>query len=352
MAADKVLLSQMFDPEGADVYSFRGIFRDRHLLVALPQKKKHALRTLSLYQPQSLKARLFILYVKCLIRVGMMRFLPEVKLGELREEYSECLGSFGDLGFLLGNPAAESRKLIAYHYSDGCSLVTKIGVDGKSSMDVLAEYRCLERAAKSISGLIVPEQMFCNNEKKLASFTVKWVSGRSPRRQDYGKVCEQLQEWIRAEHCKLVDLDCWKLVLENSRGGMHEEHVAGLNDKVPLTAPIHGDFAPWNIKVGKGGKVFVLDWESYQEDGAAGWDWAHYLVQSKLLIDKMHPHEVIETALYWAKSKKGSDFLIACGWGEDSMSWLGSYLFYAQFALNFDREKLIECWKEKVEMCS
>lgn len=273
-----------------------------------------------------------------------------MKLGKLKEDYIQLLGSTSEFGLLLGNPNSDSRKIITYHYSNDNSLVSKIGVNMKSAGDIVSEYECLEKVSKKIPSSLKLIQSFCSESKDLAYFSVKWIPGRSPRRKDYDKVCNLLTEWISKESCQLTDFDGWKVVLEKCNGSVHSSAIESLNNKSLMRVPIHGDFAPWNIKIGVEGEVFTLDWESYQIDGAAGWDWAHFLIQSKLLIDKMYPHEVIESALYWAKSDEGVEFLDACGWGRDHLSWIGSYLFYAQYVLGFDREELIECWKEKVEM--
>jgi hypothetical protein len=58
----------------------------------------------------------------------------------------------------------------------------------------------------------------------------------------------------------------------------------------PLTA-VHGDFAPWNIRV-IGSKVGVYDWENFLPLAPAGWDVLHYEVRVRHLVKKRSLEEL------------------------------------------------------------
>ena len=55
---------------------------------------------------------------------------------------------------------------------------------------------------------------------------------------------------------------------------------------------MHGDFAPWNVKVSRG-RWTVLDWERGELAGIPGWDWFHFVMQPALLVR----HETSEAML-------------------------------------------------------
>jgi hypothetical protein len=47
----------------------------------------------------------------------------------------------------------------------------------------------------------------------------------------------------------------------------------------------HGDFAPWNTRLGDG-RLFVFDWESAAWDAPNLWDTFHYEVQVRALLKR------------------------------------------------------------------
>lgn len=48
---------------------------------------------------------------------------------------------------------------------------------------------------------------------------------------------------------------------------------------------LHGDFAPWNTRAGRG-SLFVYDWESAEWDAPVGWDIFHFHVQVASLLNR------------------------------------------------------------------
>jgi len=317
---------------------FLCVYKHSSLLLLLPLDKKHALRTLTLYQPQSFKAKLYVYYIKFLICFRATFLFEKITVGEFHQEYkylSEC----EQVGFLFGNPTAEHRRLIIYHSREGHSYVSKLASTVKSDSLVADEMANLNL----VSGVLRGAPSICENKNN--SYTVNWIAGKSPTPNDDASLCELLLSWITIkEASRLSDIALWQTILENSTGS-DEEEIAKLGQKKITSCPVHGDFAPWNIKISKNGEVHVLDWESYEAQGVAGWDWAHYMIQSKLLIGKMWAEEAIELTIRWAKTPEGAMFLEKCGWGEDHLAWLGSYLYYAHYKLEFDRTELIQCWK-------
>jgi hypothetical protein len=48
-------------------------------------------------------------------------------------------------------------------------------------------------------------------------------------------------------------------------------------------ALMHGDCAPWNVKVADG-RWTLLDWERGELTGVPGWDWFHFVMQPAVLV--------------------------------------------------------------------
>lgn len=57
----------------------------------------------------------------------------------------------------------------------------------------------------------------------------------------------------------------------------------------------HGDFVPWNIRSGKDGELFVLDWEHARCDGWAWLDALHFCYQTEALVRRRGPEQVLDT---------------------------------------------------------
>ena len=68
---------------------------------------------------------------------------------------------------------------------------------------------------------------------------------------------------------------------------------------------MHGDFAPWNTRVGKE-RLLLFDWESATWEAPTSWDTFHFQMQAsyffrknrKFQIPKLEPHEDISFMLY------------------------------------------------------
>ncbi len=107
---------------------------------------------------------------------------------------------------------------------------------------------------------------------------------------------------------------------------------------------MHGDFAPWNIKLDDSGKVNLLDWENCSIKAVGGWDWLHCLIQSALLVKKLNAYDALLEAREWAKSKRGAKHLAMFGWNDEIELWIGSYLVFTHYVLKIERNELLNNW--------
>jgi aminoglycoside phosphotransferase (APT) family kinase protein len=72
--------------------------------------------------------------------------------------------------------------------------------------------------------------------------------------------------------------------MKDDKRRMLMEHALSLkNEHTFSTALVHGDFAPWNIKMIASGRSILVDWEDAETEGAPLYDICHFfLIQSFL----------------------------------------------------------------------
>ncbi|HRK78630.1 MAG TPA: hypothetical protein PLQ95_08850 [Thiobacillus sp.] len=120
---------------------------------------------------------------------------------------------------------------------------------------------------------VLAERHFAFLARLLGEDTVPWHT-----------VVDQLEE------------DVAQLMCEADRPGVLSDAMRYLR-KVPgpaLRACIeHGDFVPWNIRSGKEGALFVLDWEHARRDGWAWLDALHFCYQTEALVRRRGPEQIL-----------------------------------------------------------
>ena len=85
--------------------------------------------------------------------------------------------------------------------------------------------------------------------------------------------------------CQLVEDRCSGLSARYLRAVTNAvEHIDG-HSPIPLVL-VHGDFAPWNVKLQSHSKLAVIDWEDAEFAGLPLWDLCHFhCIQSHLFND-------------------------------------------------------------------
>lgn len=343
---DKSFLSQI-EGEGdiVSVQSLRCFMRKGDLLMALPYARESALKTLSLYQPQRLVAKFYTHLVTFWVYFGLAGLLRSISL-EIKESSPLVkLAGQNGLGFLLGNPNGPTRRIICLHRGTaGEWLVTKIGIQQAARQAVANEARALRALPEHLTG--APKLIAHQESPYFSNFSVGLIAGCSPSVSDTASVLDCLVSWQSDSRTPLKELNQWQELCGSVDDESCKKWLDGIAHHKVFSSVVHGDFAPWNIKMDREGKVHVLDWEFCRRGGAAGWDWAHYLIQVGLLVEKASCAEVLENVATWARSQTGRDYLKLAGWRNEIDAWIGSYLLYTHYLLNLDRKELITCWKK------
>lgn len=320
--------------------------RNGALLLALPFRRKLALATLNLYQPQKRKGRCLRAALKALIVIGLHRFLPklELKIGDqgILAQLDVQI-DITEVGFLLGNPEAEMRNLIALCEINKRLCVLKVA-HGRASEIVKHEYQSMERFAEIIAG--VPACMGLIDFKGGAAYFTEFVTGYSPQGpSDDQAVCILLADWLEHGLCaKVVALKVWEKLIESLDAESYFliEDLADLEILAPV---MHGDFAPWNIKMNAHGDVKVMDWEFADDLGMPGWDIIHYHIQRMTLIEGKAADDVIALCKNFLASNEMMGYFSKAGLIGQEDKLLGSYLYYTGRVQSYPREDLIKVWE-------
>jgi aminoglycoside phosphotransferase (APT) family kinase protein len=75
---------------------------------------------------------------------------------------------------------------------------------------------------------------------------------------------------------------------------------------------MHGDFAPWNVKV-LAGRWTVLDWERGERVGIPAWDWLHFVVQPAVLVQREGTDATVARLKKLFGSAEFQRYAVRCG---------------------------------------
>lgn len=348
--ADKNLCEAVISPgEEIGRVSFVKVSRDGSLLLALPLSRKLALATLGLYQPQRWKGRLLKRILRVAILLDCYKLLPTVELSVGSHGIFSGLCHDVDhkkFGFLLGNAESRNRNLIGVLEIGDVLHVVKAG-SGSAAAVVKDESRRMREFNELVSG--VPTSLGSYKIEKGAAYVAERIGGKSPRgKSGDNLVLQLLVSWLKlGTISKVSSLECWKS-LESVLNEHELSYFIKLSDKKVVSPVMHGDFAPWNIKVNKSGELKVLDWEYAVKEGMPMWDWLHYHVQRMRLVESEPAEQIVNMCRELLFSGSAKTYLDAAGLLGSENEILGSYLYFSGRVHSYEREDLIMTWKSSV----
>lgn len=347
--ADKAVIRQLESTGNLHcVVNFSCIFRKGHLLLALPRKQDTALATLSLYQPQSLKARCLAALIRLLIEWNLHTcFLTSRKLKFCSASPVAKLNvNESHFGFLLGNPDSKDRRVIIARKQGDEVVIDKMGLSQEAQKSVSAEIKVMKAMPDGLLGM--QELIHFEENVNWSFYTCRMVDGKSPQKSDDSVVLKILDTWLNFARKKMLrETRQWGKINDYIK---HYPSAKGrdLSDKCNkleiLMGINHGDFAPWNMKKTAQGEVAVIDWEFGTDYGPACWDWIHYLIQRATLVENLSSRDAIQACRDWATTTHGKVFIERTGWGCNIERCLGCYLIYSNILGRFAHEGLLNEW--------
>jgi hypothetical protein len=269
----------------------RVIYKSGYPLLYVPGHSRAAQNTLGLYPAQTRLARWMRQCVNWAIRGRQTWFLrqaspPAFSWDAIDWIDSKPLPSPQHLGVLAGNPFAPGQRYIylCMDVNGTPMYVVKVGFSPEAQQKIAAETAFLQ--AHGGRHLGIPLLLGSWNVTQSAGLVLPFVAGATPTRFE-ASLISVLTDWIGEEWVKMDDLPAWRAVRASI-----QNRVVGSVAVRPVH--MHGDFAPWNIRVGAQGQWTVLDWERAQYPGVPGWDFFHYWIQFELLVAHHSPHAVYD----------------------------------------------------------
>jgi hypothetical protein len=294
----------------------------------LPSARAAAVGSLELYPAQSLKAKLAKAALKtalcCRWYPGAERlWLPRDPTTPWEQFLQKVAGgkSCPPIASLAGNPASDGQRLIflGFDKHHRPAWVVKVGLSGRAAALIAREESVLQALPAPLPGRPQFRAGFKHGDCR--AFAMDYYAGDSAPVAGTDQVLGTfLQAWIQPEReIRLLDLPALQeLAHLNCAVGQGETTPEPPTTAIIRPVIMHGDFAPWNIKVARAdGRWTVLDWERGDLNGVPGWDWFHYVVQAELLVKRQPPPTVamrLQTLLQSAPFKNYAQQTRTRGW--------------------------------------
>jgi hypothetical protein len=289
----------------------------------LPCKGKLAARCLDLYPAQTNKAKLAKGLFKNSLRLGLPTRAEVVTLKlNAKSEFATFLRSVSnfhrdqipDFGILAGNPAADTQRfvILLLDQHGAPAAVVKAGTS-KSAQELVEKESAFLASAQGNIGVPKLLQTFSSNT--IQALALPYISGNAPLIFDQKGLAQILGSWVNSrEKIALRDTAGWR-ALSSRRDAQPELDLLkpSLEGKSVQATLSHGDFAPWNVKVLPNGDWIALDWERGNLRGIPAWDWFHFLIQSGILVKKLHTPQLADALENLIASPEFAPYAIATG---------------------------------------
>jgi hypothetical protein len=198
-------------------------------------------------------------------------------------QFSAQLATLHDFAVLVGNPNSPGNRFVflLFNADNTPACIVKAGTTPVARRLVRRETTFLQQYSRQFPYLPVP--LGESAAEDYTALVLPFIAGTSPRLKDHGEAPKLLGSWISdQERIPLRSIPAWQNLPQNNDAFRKVPPL--LADQMLTPVLMHGDFAPWNIKVAKDGTWTSLDWERGEFPGIPGWDWFHYVVQTSILV--------------------------------------------------------------------
>lgn len=295
--------------------TFHAVSRGGVPFLFLPTDRRAAAKALEIYPAQTAKARLAKAALGILLRLGLRPRLQKQTVtisntdpfaaflrGAARVEPGEPFS----FAVLAGNPNAPGRRhvFLVFNSDSQPVAVVKAGASRRARELITHETAILSGFSGKPAGL--PRLRSACDLENLSAFAMDFIEGTCPDEDSTVTLEEIFSSWVGNEaEVALADIPAIQRLLEKNTDTTTASilNQAATNRVLPVL--MHGDFAPWNVKV-DGGAWTVLDWERGERVGVPAWDWFHFVIQPSVLV-KREPTEATVSRL--AELFESADFI-------------------------------------------
>jgi hypothetical protein len=302
----------------------------------LPNNRSAALHALQLYPAQTTKARGARAFIQALIRLGLLTPLSKRSLPlATKSPFAAFLQSLArtstlpDFAVLVGNPHAPGTRFIflVFDKAGHPACIVKAGLSLEARELVRREHRFLSENTHQFPGLTAP--LGFSEESEHTALALTYIEGCSPSADDATHAATLLSSWrTDNDPVPLGALPAWQaLGTTDPIFQSLPQHLTSLKIHPVL---MHGDFAPWNVRVCPHGTWTAFDWERGEFPGVPGWDWFHYIVQSSILVRKETASKTLQRLQSLIVSKPFQEYAENTGISGREKLLLAGYLLHAR----------------------
>lgn len=266
-------------------------------LLLLPRTPRPARIGLELYPAQTMRSRL----VRWLAAWALQARLPvgiapvEVNLAPedvfvrwLADRARVAFGGIPHFAVLAGNPNSPGQRfiLLLFDPTGYPVAIVKVGVSEAARKLIEQERQFLESTPTGTPAIPRLRGTFAG--KKQQAIALEFLPGRSPRASDEHLLPTVLGNWLRPQQpMGTTDTRFWhELSAASAEHPIFKALAVALRNQSSSGAIVHGDFAPWNVRVSPSGDWMALDWERGNLNGPPAWDWFHYVIQKGILVQR------------------------------------------------------------------
>lgn len=265
----------------------------------VPQNSRHGYPVLSQWRPYDLSSRLKWAALMAAYRTGQLGLVPGVGgIGVAPAKSWEHLGWIDERSpvsvIYVGTPGPTRKVVVHLVDTSSCKpvAVAKVPIGVQSGRNIIHEADILKSLEEEKPGM-APRIQYIDRTTGIS--LQDSISGRSSSRT----LTQAHIDWLAGLHRTGVETSLKeqsemlmkRLVQLEGLGEktchMLKNHLEQLNDPTLLPAFwVHGDFAPWNLRWVKEGKLVAVDWEEARQTGLPGADLIYFhVIQDFLFCD-------------------------------------------------------------------
>ncbi len=264
----------------------------------IPANPKFGISVLEQWQPYNFLSKLKWRLLLYAYRFGVVAKFPGVTCVTINVETD-----MPEIPIIyIGTPGQQQKAVVILTSTKTCEpqRVMKIALGDKAKDSMDKEASILNALAQYTMSSIVPVLLDSakNNEwtmqtvvqghlagRKLSESHIAWLLElpRSTKTTTLDEQQRQLQKMVTS--CQILSINDKQDILQrltNITGG-----------SLPLVL-VHGDFAPWNLKIQPDDKITAIDWEDAEFTGLPLWDLCHFFFIQGHLFNAPAPFEILK----------------------------------------------------------
>lgn len=302
----------------------------------LPENGAHFVsRGLDLYAPATLGGQAYKLGLLALAasgvgalfksRVIIVNERADSVLAEVRKRLAD--GATCSCAISCGTPGPDEKLTVQLMSRAGDVVAfAKIGETGRARALLMQEARMLEFLAGTSIAAQVPQLIAQFEHEGCFVLMLTAVTGVTADNRFTGKHWRFLSRLVLDQPINictyLFDVKRLPQRLTVLHGGIVDTlsravtWLEAARACICRAAVVHGDFAPWNIRVDRASvppEIFVFDWELGYEVGLPGWDVFHFIVQTDVLVRRRSAAAILRHLETLFGNQDARDYLLSAG---------------------------------------